>query len=127
MKKIILDTNFLLIPSQFKVDIFEEIRRIASFPYQLVIIDRTVDELKRIVDLQSRVQQRHARIALEMIKRYPISLLPTAKDKDVDSLILRQVDKDCIVATQDINLKRKLREKGIPIIFLRQKRYLEMK
>ncbi|MBW2991754.1 hypothetical protein KY345_00870 [Candidatus Woesearchaeota archaeon] len=31
MRKIILDTNFLLIPGQFKIDIFSEIRRICDF------------------------------------------------------------------------------------------------
>ena len=35
MKKILLDTNFLLIPFQFNVDIFAEINRIANSLNQL--------------------------------------------------------------------------------------------
>ena len=46
MKKIILDTNFLLIPAQFKVDIFDEIDRIMIEKYQLFVLDKTIDELK---------------------------------------------------------------------------------
>jgi len=52
MKKIILDTNFLMAVGQFKVDIFSEIYRICNFNYQLFIIGKTVDELKKII--QSR-------------------------------------------------------------------------
>ncbi len=48
-KIIILDTNFLLIPAQFKVDIFSEVERICNFRYQLVIIDKTLEELEDIV------------------------------------------------------------------------------
>ena len=42
--KIILDTNFLMIPSMFKVDIFSEIERICDFKYELCIVDKTLDE-----------------------------------------------------------------------------------
>ena len=46
MAKIILDTNFLMIPAQFNVDIFSEIHRICDFKYELYIIDKTIDELR---------------------------------------------------------------------------------
>ena len=32
----------------------------------------------------------------------------------------------CIVATNDRNLKQKLREKGVPVIYMRQKKRLEL-
>ena len=51
MKKIILDTNFLLIPAQFNVDIFSEIERICDFQYQLCIVDKTLSELILVVSL----------------------------------------------------------------------------
>lgn len=46
-RKVILDTNFLLIPGQFKVNVFAEIERVMDVPYHLCIIDKTVDELKK--------------------------------------------------------------------------------
>ena len=52
MKKIILDTNILLIPYTQKVDIFSEFDRILDEPYNLFIIDQTVDELKKITENQ---------------------------------------------------------------------------
>ncbi|MDP7324281.1 MAG: nucleotide-binding protein [Candidatus Woesearchaeota archaeon] len=127
MKKIILDTNFLLIPSQFKVDIFEEIKRICNFKYELCIIDKTVEELNNIIKTQPQKQKMHAKLALSIIKKYKIKQINTTLETNVDSLILRTVTKNHIVATQDIELKRILKEKRIPLIYLRQKQFLELK
>ena len=44
--KIYLDTNFLLIPAQFKVDIFEEIERLMDKPYDLYVFDKSLKELE---------------------------------------------------------------------------------
>ncbi len=122
MKKIILDTNFLLIPSQFKVDIFSEIERICSFKYNLFIIDKTIDELKNIIKLQKGKNKEAAKIALLLIENKKIKKIKTSENLDVDGLLLKQ--KDVITATQDIGLKRKLRQNNIQIISLRQKKYL---
>ena len=67
-KKIILDTNFLLIPAQFKVDIFSEIVRIADFSYELFIIDKTLDELKKITETQKVKDRFAANLALQLLK-----------------------------------------------------------
>jgi rRNA-processing protein FCF1 len=45
---------------------------------------------------------------------------------DVDSLILRNLNDDTIVATQDAALKRELLKKGASVIILRQKKYLQL-
>ena len=47
MQKILLDTNFLLIPAAFNVDIFSEFNRI--FPKnKLFILDKSIGELRNI-------------------------------------------------------------------------------
>ena len=123
-KKIILDTNFLLIPQQFKIDIFSEIKRIADFKYDLYIVDKTIDELKKIID--SRQKQKNklaAKIALQLIKKYKIKKIKT-QENNVDNAILKTANKNYLVATQDKLLKSKLKKKSIPLIVLRQKSYL---
>ncbi len=129
MKKIILDTNFLLIPAQFKVDIFSEIDRIADFRYELLIFDKTIDELKNIIEKQKTRHKEAAKIAVQLIKNKKISIIKTDKKTDVDSLILDFVDKNTndkniIVATQDKILKDKLKRKGLKTIILKNKKYL---
>jgi len=125
MKKIIIDTNFLMIPLQFKVDIFSEFERICNFNYKLCIYKSSVNELNDIIRKQSQKHRKAAEFALKLIKMKKIEILDSDKGH-VDSLILENLDKDTIVATQDINLKKEILKKNVPVIILRQKKYLEL-
>ena len=125
MRKIILDTNFLLIPAQFRVDIFSEIHRIMETKYELCIIDKTLDELESIKAEQKQKHRRAAKLALELIKAKDIKTIETEKNKNVDQLILDTINKDdYLVATQDKLLKAKIKQKKVKIITLRQKKRL---
>lgn len=113
MRKIILDTDFLLTSLRFKVDIITEINRICDFNYKIFIIDKTIDELK---------DKKFGKLAIEIIKRFEV--IETKKDKIADELILELNDNEIIVATQDKEFKKKLKREKIPIITIRQKKYL---
>ncbi len=125
MKKILLDTNFLLIPYQFKVDIFTQIDRISMFKYKLFVLDKTIEELKKIVEEQKGKNKEAAKIALKLISIKNIGVIKTKSDKKTDDIILDIASKDdFIVATQDKDLKRRLINQGISIVILRQKKKL---
>ena len=121
--KIILDTNFLLVPSQFKVDIFSEINNICNFKYSIYILDKTVDELNKIVDEQKGKHKEAAKLALKLIKFKKIKIIRT-KEGSVDDLLLEQ---DAVIATQDKALIKKLKNNKKKVIQLRQKKYLILK
>ncbi|MFC1801603.1 PIN domain-containing protein [Nanoarchaeota archaeon] len=121
MKKIILDTNFLLIPAQFRVDIFTEIQRVADFKYQLCILDKTLIELKKIHQEQRGKYKAAVKLALDLIKKKKPKVIKTTSEKYVDDLLVEQSKKGAVIATQDIGLKRRLKK---PIITLRQKKRL---
>jgi len=124
MKKVILDTNFLLIPGQFKVDIFSEIKRIIDDTYELCIIDGTLTELNDITDKAKKgSDKRAAKLALSLIDSKKFKQIKS--DKIVDDAILQQ--KNVIVATQDAELVKKLHKKGVKTIGLRKKSYLILK
>lgn len=124
MKTIILDTNFLLIPAQYKVDIFSEIDRICHFNYKLAIFDKTLDELKKIRG--KKESKSNVNLTLKLIKAKGLNILNSdLKDKTVDMAILGYAAlSQSIVATQDSALKQSLRAKQVKIITLRQKKYL---
>jgi len=125
MKKIILDTNFLLIPYIFKVDIFSEIDRVSSFKYDICIINRTIDELERIAEKQKGKNKEAAKFALKLIKQKSLKRIGKIQDtRDVDDIILDLDKTNLIVATQDKALKKRLRQNKILVIVLRQKKYL---
>jgi len=127
MKKIIIDTNFLMIPGEFRVDIFSEIKNIANFPYKLAIIDKTIDELKMIIsrDMTKSVDKLYAKIGLGLIESQNIEKIHT-QAKNVDDAIVEIADEDTLVATSDKELKKRLREKNVRIINLRKKQYLKI-
>ena len=124
MKKIILDTNFLLIPGIFCVDIFSEIKRVCDFKYELCVIDRTINELEHIVISSKGKYKKAASLSLELIKKNRVKIIKTEKNMSVDDSIVLLSNKNCIVATQDKDLKRRLKKVRIPIITMRQKRYV---
>mgnify|MGYP001570735725 FL=1 len=125
MKKIILDTNFLMIPLQFRVDIFSELERICHFNYKLCIFEQSVDELSNIAEKQKGKSRNAAQFALKLIRLKDIGVLK-AEGRSVDIMLLKNADKDTVIATQDRLLKKKLLEKGVSVIILRQKKYLQL-
>ncbi len=113
MQKIILDTNFLL----SKFDFFSELERICDFKYQIFILDKTIEELKN---------KKLEKLAKDIIKKKEIKVIKTEKNKSTDNLLLDLAEKEkFIVATQDKELKQKLKQKDIKIITIRQKTHLK--
>ena len=122
--KIILDTNFLLIPGSFKVDIFSEIRKIEPLA-EFYIIDKTIEELNKIIEKQALIFKRQAKIALELVDKFNVRRIETKTFKNVDQTILEIAKENgYAVATQDGELKKALKEQGIDVFVLRQKKYI---
>jgi uncharacterized protein len=126
-KKIIIDTNFLLIPGQFKVDIFTEISRIMTEPYELCVVEKSMEELTRLTTFGKQADIFAAKLGLVLAIQKNLKRLPCSKgDKTADDSIASYADKDTVVATQDKGLRERAKERGARIIGLRQKKYLVM-
>ncbi|MBS3052470.1 MAG: nucleotide-binding protein [Candidatus Aenigmarchaeota archaeon] len=124
MKKIILDTNMLLVPGQFKVDIFDEIREIIEGEITFVITNSIKRELEKITKGDSK-DSSAAKVALDMIEKNDVEIADV-KGKNTDEEIVDLADKNIIVATNDKALQKKLKDKGTKIIYLRSKKKLEI-
>ena len=122
--KIILDTNFLLIPERFKVNIFEELDIVVEEKYELIVPEGVVNELKRLAERKGK-DGRAARVALVLMEKKKIKILKTKEDS-VDKAIkeLAKRFKNCAVATLDSKLKKDLLMEGKKVIYLRAKKYL---
>ncbi|MBR9703758.1 hypothetical protein GOV10_06970 [Candidatus Woesearchaeota archaeon] len=140
MKKILLDTNFLLIPGQFMIDIFTGIEKIMNEPYVLVVLDKTMNELEKFGQGKSK-DARAAQLAIALVMARKANsptlwdrlfgLKPSEQAKlqivkagigYVDDAIVKLGDKETIVATQDKILKQRLRKKKIPTITMKGKK-----
>ena len=121
--KILLDTNFLLIPAEFKVDIFSELERLMDRKYRIYILDKTVEELKGIQQTQKGRNREAAKLALQLIETKQLNTI-AANQESVDDSIVELADKDWIIGTQDTLLRRRLRQKHIQLLNLRNKKHL---
>lgn len=110
-----MDTNFLVSLIAFKIDL-DEIENLLLEPYRLLTLSSVVEELKKI-------DNKDAKIALKLINLKSIEILET-KEKNADKAILNLVDKDTIVATNDMELRKKLKMLGNKTIYLRARKRL---
>jgi len=125
-KTVLLDTNFLMIPAQFRVDIFSELERICNFDYRIAVLDRAVYELESIKKNQKGKNKLAASFALKLLKSKGLKIIRTNSKKSVDNLTAEYAEKGAIIATQDSALRKIIREKKGATIFLRNKKFLVM-
>ncbi len=117
---VLLDTNALLIPFQFGLDVYEKIKELVP-KARIITLSSCVEELKK-----KKPRRWESIVALGMQKGLKIieSLL---KAETVDDEILKYAVKHkCLVLTLDKELKKKLLNASLRVIIMRQKRYLRV-
>ncbi len=120
--KVILDTNALMVPEQFGVDIFSELQRLGFV--ECLVPSPVLRELEL---LTSKSDKRHdkiaARVGLGLAKRCKVVDTKTLNaDRAIEELAALE---KTAVFTNDKILKKRLFSKGITVIYLRQGRYLD--
>ncbi len=123
MKRILLDTNILLVPEKFKVDIFTELDRICLFKYDLYVLKQTIEELEKIAKEAKLPDRIAARVGLGLIKAKDLKIV-NQKEGYTDDIIVDLAKERFIAVTLDQNLKRRLKAINAPHITLRQKKHL---
>ena len=121
---VVLDTNFLLLPFQHRVDIFREIERLLEEPHYFVIVKQTLDELKELAKRQ-RTDSPAARAALALAEKKEFLVEGSLKG-DADKAIVQfcSTHSGAVVCTKDKKLQDKVRAVGARVISSRDKGYL---
>ena len=119
MKSIILDTNFIIEVLKNKIDLKGELSKICNFPFKIFVLDRIKNELDNIIEKQGGKNKELAKLALSYIKN--LDIIETKRD-NVDEILI-EMSKESIIATQDKQLKSRLKK---PFIILKQKKILEL-
>lgn len=118
--KIIIDTNGLMLPGKFGVDIFEELKRLGF--NEFFVPEAVVFEIEKLIKREKgsdRIATKVARAMLERCKRIPAL-------GHADDVVLRLAkEMNAAVLTNDIKLKRRLAENGVQTLSLRQKNKLD--
>jgi rRNA-processing protein FCF1 len=125
--KIILDSNFLLVPAQFKLDIFEGIMIILNQNYESIVLSTTVDELRSLMKRGAPKLQKQAEMALIFAEKCDLVNVDREQGETNDDIIIRMAKQmKCLVATNDSELRKRLRNISIPVVYVRQKSRLEL-
>ena len=125
--KILFDTNFLMIPLRFGVDVFEESERELNQLPEYYVTRSILREIEVLKQGASPSFAKELGFAEKIAERCRVLEVDAEGEETVDESILRiAVEKRLIVGTSDADLKRRLREAGVKVLVLRQKRYLEL-
>lgn len=117
--KVLLDTNFLIDLVRFRINLDDITNLIGA--NELVILSSVERELIKISKGTSKASM-HARAALKLIKECDMKLLKL--ETRPDDAMLKLADENTIVATNDIELRKRLKALGRKTIYLKAKKHL---
>jgi rRNA-processing protein FCF1 len=116
MKKIILDTNFLLYCSENKIDYANDIMQLMDEGYELIVPSSVVKELEELSKNSKKLSDRSAAfLAIKLLEHNKVKVVETY-NKYADEAIIDLIRTDSIVATLDLELRKKLRNKSLIVI-----------
>ena len=117
-----VDTNMLLVPFQFGIDIFSEIRRLVPNA-RVVVLRGTIRELDKIAK-QGVKERKYVTLAKKLLDINRVEIID--RDGPVDSELVRLAKEGAIIATNDKELKKRVWEAGGRVIAMREKNRLEL-
>ena len=124
--KVILDANFLFVPSQFGLDVYEELSKLLNRRYEPILLSSTKKELEGLAQSSNKIGKQ-AMLGLKVSERCSFVEAEKTPDETYDDVIVRVASEWGVpVGTNDKELHKRLRKVGVPVIFLRQKRRFEM-
>lgn len=121
MKRIFLDTSFLIDIVRYKIDI-KSLDEILEEKYELFTITQVIKELEKIASSRKK-ESKYAKLALKLIDLHKIKILKFS-EKSADKVLISL--SNAIIATNDKKLRKRLKDKKIKTIYLRAKKTLEM-
>ena len=121
-KEVVIDTNFFMVPFQFNVDIITELENLLP-SYKLTTPSFVINELKGLKNNNKGKTRLNANLALKLANSSKVEIkdISLLENETVDDALLRVSE---VLATNDIELKNRAKNKGITIVYLRQKKYI---
>ena len=122
IKEVVIDTNFFMVPFQFNVDIITELENLLP-SYKLTTPNFVINELKGLKRNNKGKIRLNANLALKLANSSKVEIkdISLLENETVDDALLRVSE---VLATNDIDLKNRAKNKGITIVYLRQKKYI---
>jgi len=122
-KTVILDSSAILAFFEFSVGWEKELSRLLD-GYCIVIPTEIIKELELLSKQTASERKRKATAALKLVRRYQ-TIETRAKNAD-DAVIEAAKKTQGVVVTNDMELRKRLNDDSIPVIFLRGKKKLAL-
>ena len=125
--KIILDSNALFVPLQFKIDIFEELKTLLKTNFEPILLLQVKRELEKLARGNSPKTRKNASYALKLAEKCKLVQVNEEITVSPDDTIVKLASEwNCPVFTNDRALRKRLRNINVPVIYVRQKSCLEI-
>ena len=120
-RPVVLDTNFLLIPFRFRIDILRELEYLIEVSHHFVISSMSLSELKKLAERIGK-HGMAARLALKLVEANRDKIEIVRSRAHVDDWIVGYAEKNnAMVCTNDSELRKRLRARDIKVITLKSK------
>jgi uncharacterized protein len=124
--KVILDSNALFTPLEFKIDVFEATEHLLGRSVEFVLLSSVKRELELLAAGESPKLGRMAVFALKLAEKCRFVAVED-RGENVDDAIVRVAKSwGSAVFTNDRVLKKRLRDISVPVIYVRQKSRLDI-
>lgn len=119
--KVLLDTNVLMMIYD-GIPVLELIEEALNTKCKFIVITPVIEELKKFCDDRSARKSKAAKLALEVVSKFcEVINYERIGMEDVDEVLIRaSKDLGAIIATNDKELRRVLRNLGIPHVYYRE-------
>lgn len=123
VQDVILDTNFLLVPYQYRIDVLSEIERLLDVRVHFIVPTGVVAELKKISRVRGS-QGMAAKFALKLVEANKLAHKLSVHHSigGVDDWIFHLAhSKGSIICTNDVELKKRAKKIGAKIISMKSR------
>jgi rRNA-processing protein FCF1 len=119
---IILDSNAFFVPTLFKIDVFEGLKALFKANVEPVLLSPVRKELEKVLAGGTAKTRRNAVLALKIAERCKMIELEKAESSSTDDVIVETARRwQCPVFTNDKQLRKRLRDINVPVVYVRQK------
>ncbi len=125
--KVILDSNALFVPIEFKIDIFSEVKHLLNRNVDFILLSPVKRELELLASKESPKIRKQTAYALKFAEKCEYVAVESHERVPTDEAIIKVAkawNPLCLPMTA--NYGRRLRDISVPVIYVRQKSRLEI-
>lgn len=125
--KVILDSNALFVPLKLKLDIFEETKHLLNRNLEFILLSPVKHELELLANKDSPKNRKEALYALKLAEKCKFVPIDNTEKLSTDDIIVKVAKAwNSPVFTNDRQLRSRLRDIRVPVIYVRQKSRLDI-